>query len=443
MLDLVKTMTGEAMYKLCEELWPITRSITGEGVRDTLRVIQRELQNFKIHEIPTGTKVFDWEVPREWNVNEAYIENESGERIVDFKDHNLHLMGYSVPVDEIISLEELQSHLYSLEEQPKAIPYVTSYYSENWGFCLTHERRATLQAGNYHVVIDSTLKSGSMTYGEYIVPGESKEEIFFSTYICHPSMANNELSGPAVAVELAKWLSKRKNRYTYRFIFIPETIGSIAYLSRHLQEMQQNIIAGFVLTCVGDDGPYSYLASRYGDTLADKVAKNVLKFMHPDYLSYSYLERGSDERQYCSPGIDLPVVSIMRSKYATYPEYHTSLDDLTFISPEGLQGAFEVYRKCIEVLEQNNIYKVTCLCEPQLGKRGLYPSTSTKSSNDKVYNLLNLIAYADGTNDLIDISNIIKTPLWELDSIISELIDSGLLAAVNLSGVNIPKGLIQ
>lgn len=417
---------GLKMYELLKRLFPICRSLTGDGVRETLKIISETIP-LKIHEVPTGTKVFDWEVPKEWNIKSAYIENENGERIIDFKESNLHVMGYSIPVDKVVTLEELQQHLYSLEELPNAIPYITSYYSENWGFCLEHEKRQNLKEGNYHVIIDSSLEDGSLTYGECIIPGESDEEIFLSTYICHPSMANNELSGPVLATELAAWIALKPRKYTYRFVFIPETIGSITYLSKNLDKMKENIIAGFNITCAGDDGPYSFLASRDADTLADKVAKNVLHFTHPDYLSYSFLERGSDERQYCSPGVDLPVVSIMRSKYATFPEYHTSLDNLDFVSPTGLAGAFNVYQNCLEVLEHNVVYKMTCLCEPQLGQRGLYPSISTLDSALMLKDMRNLIAYTDGTNDLIDISNIINTSVLNLLPIVRKLLKNELI----------------
>lgn len=283
----------------------------------------------------------------------------------------------------------------------------------------------------YHIVIDSTLEDGHLTYGEILIPGESEEEIFFSTYICHPSMANNELSGPCLAVYLAKWLEGLKDRrYTYRIIFIPETIGSITYLSKHLPELQKKMIAGFNISCVGDDRTYSYISSRYGNTLADKVAKNVLSFHYPDYQSYSFLQRGSDERQYNAPGVDLPVCAVCRSKYGEYPEYHTSADNLDLISPSGLSGAFSVYQKMILDLENNYRYQVTCLCEPQLGKRGLYPTVSQKGSYNEVKAMTDFLAYADGRNDLIDISNIIHVPVEKLNAIAEKLMKNGIICVV-------------
>jgi aminopeptidase-like protein len=414
------------MHQLMAELFPLCRSITGNGVRETLKVIQTHVP-LSIYEIPSGTKVFDWTVPKEWNIRDAYILDEQGNKVVDFKVNNLHVVGYSIPVDTWVSLAELQEHLYSREEQPDAIPYITSYYEERWGFCLTHNQRVNLKEGKYRVVIDSDVKDGFLTYGELIIPGALPQEVFLSTYVCHPSMANNELSGPVVTTMLAKWIASKPRRYTYRIIFIPETIGSLTYLSRNLDHMKQNIVAGFNITCVGDERAYSFLPSRNGSTLADKVALNVLGFKHPDYIRYSYLDRGSDERQYCSPGIDLPVVSVMRSKYREFPEYHTSLDDLNFVTPAGLQGGFAVLRDCIESLERNRVYRVACLGEPQLGRRGLFPTISTKDTHRLVTDMLNFIAYADGTNDLVDISNIIQAPVSQLDAIADKLLAAGLL----------------
>ena len=417
---------GDWMYELMKRLFPICRSITGNGVRQTLDIIAQSIP-VKKFEVSTGTRVFDWEVPREWNIKDAYILDDCGKKIVDFKENNLHAVGYSIPVDRMVSLSELQQHLHSIPEQPDAIPYVTSYYKEYWGFCLKHEDRKKLRDGNYRVVIDSSLANGSLTYGEYIIPGETKQEVFLSTYICHPSMANNELSGPVLVTCLAKWLAAQPRKYTYRIVFVPETIGSITYLSRNLPEMQERIIAGFNVTCVGDDGPFSYLPSRYGSTFADKVALNVLKSKKHDFLTYSFLDRGSDERQYCSPGVDLPVVSIMRSKYGVYPEYHTSLDNLDLVSPEGLQSSFEIYRECLETIEKSIKYQVTCLGEPQLGKRGLYPSISTKESAELTKNMKNFLAYADGTNDLIDISNITHIPMADLLPITEKILAAQLI----------------
>ena len=419
----LESKVKEEMYELCERLFPICRSITGDGVRKTLQMLVEVYGNeINIHEVPTGTKVFDWTVPKEWNIKEAYIENSKGQRVIDFKNNNLHVVGYSLPVDKFVDLQELKSVVYTQPDQPDAIPYVTSYYKECYGFCMSQNQLDKLPEDTYHIVIDSELKEGSLTYGEIIIPGDTEEEVFLSTYICHPSMANKELSGPVVATFLAKWLNLLvKRRYTYRIIFIPETIGAITYLSKNLQYLKEHVIAGFNLSCVGDNRTFSYVESRYGDTLADKAAKNVLSFYYPDYKTYSFLKRGSDERQYNAPGVDLPVCAICRSKYGEYPEYHTSKDNLELISPEGLLGAYEVYQQCILSLENNYSYKINVLCEPQLGKRGLYPTTSQKGTYDAVKVMIDFIAYADGSNDLIDISNIIGVPVNELLTVIEKL----------------------
>ena len=424
---------GNEMYALCDRLFPICRSITGNGVRETLRVLQSICSAMTLHEVPSGTQAFDWTVPKEWNIRDAWIKNSKGEKILDFAKSNLHVMGYSLPVNKDVSLEELLPLIHTQPDQPDAIPYVTSYYKERYGFCMSQEQKDALQEDTYHIYIDSELKDGSLTYGDILIPSTegNKDEIFLSTYVCHPSMANNELSGPAVTVYLAKWLlEKTHRRYNYRIIFIPETIGAITYLSQHLPEMKKNIRAGFNISCVGDDRTYSYVASRYGNTLADKVAKNVLSFRYPEYKRYSFLQRGSDERQYNAPGVDLPVCAVCRSKYAEYPEYHTSKDNMGLISPTGLQGAYEVYRDMIEALEYNHKYKIQCLGEPQLGKRGLYPTISQKGSSGTVRVMSNFIAYADGMNDLIDISNIIKVPVQKLFSVIDKLWEVGLLSVV-------------
>lgn len=424
---------GVDMHKLCERLFPICRSITGDGFRESLDILRNELdlQDLKTFEILTGTKCFDWEIPREWNIRDAYIIAPDGTKICNFKASNLHVVGYSIPVDKEVSLEELQEHLYSLPEQPDAIPYITSYYKERWGFCISEVEREKLISGQYRVYIDSDLKDGSLTYGELIIPGESKDEIFISTYLCHPSMANNELSGPVVTAFIANWLSSLQSRkYTYRIVIIPETIGSIAYLSRNYKTMKERVVAGFNISCIGDDRAYSYLPSKEGNTLADTVATHVLKYSHPDYIRYSFLERQSDERQYCSSGIDLPVCSVMRSKYGCYPEYHTSLDDLKLVTPSGLLGGYNVLKKILESLEMNETLCTTVLCEPQLGKRGLYPTISTKESNSIVKDMMNFLAYCDGSKTNLEIAEKINAPIWTLEDTIKKLKEANLLRTV-------------
>jgi aminopeptidase-like protein len=420
---------GTTMYSWVKNLFLINRSLTGDGVRQTLQFLQDLIPEMKINEVASGTQAFDWIIPKEWNVAEAYIADLAGNRIIDFSNNNLHLMGYSTPINDIFTRGQLEAHLYSLEDQPGAIPYVTSYYEENWGFCLTHNQRQNLGNGPFRVIIDSTLTLGSMTYGEIFLPGQTNEEILLSTYICHPSMANNELSGPAVAVALARWLKSLPIRkYSYRIVFLPETIGSIYYISQHLDLLKSRVKAGWVLTCIGDDGNYSYVPSRQGNTLTDKISRKVLQSRGFDYREYSFLDRGSDERQYCFPGVDLPVGSLMRSKYGEYPEYHTSLDNLDLVSPTGLQGGFEVVRDAITVLETTKYWKINTICEPQLGKRGLYPNTSSKKSGQSVHNQMNVITYLDGLHDVEEISAICGIPIIEVEEIIARLFEAKLVS---------------
>ncbi len=420
------------MYQLAEKLFPICRSITGDGVRQTLEILKEEYEDLQVYEVPSGTQVFDWTVPKEWNIRDAYIEDSRGKRIIDFKESNLYVMGYSLPMDRMMSLEELKQMIFTQPDQPDVVPYVTSYYQERSGFCMSENQKNALREDIYHCVIDSDLKEGSLTYGEIILKGDTEEEVLLSTYICHPSMANNEVSGPVVTIELVKWLaSLKQRRYTYRILFIPETIGSITYLSRNLETMKKNTIAGFVLSCLGDDRTYSIVETKYGDTLTDRLLKNILQYHFPDYICYDFLHRGSDERQYNAPGVDLPVCGVCRSKYEEYPEYHTSADDLSLISEEGLQGSAALMKKCIMALEYNYFYKLSCCCEPQLGKRGLYPTLSQKGNySDAALVMRDLVAYADGSIDLIEISNRIRTPIDLLIPLIDKLLENGLFEIV-------------
>lgn len=423
---------GHQMYGWARDLFPICRSITGDGVRQTLSYLQKLLPGLEIHEVPSGTKVLDWVVPDEWNVRDAFIADDSGTRVVDFRENNLHLVGYSEPVSTEMTLEELQPHLHSLPAMPEAIPYVTSYYERRWGFCVSQRVRDRLQPIKYRIVIDSTLAPGSLSYGEIVLPGKDQHEVLLSTYVCHPSMANNELSGPVVTAGLVRWLqSLAVRQYTYRVVFVPETIGSITYLSKHLDEMKQKTIAAYVVTCIGDDRAYSFLESRARNTLADTVTKHVIKHHYPSCVTYSFLERGSDERQYCSPGVDLPVVSLMRSKYGTYPEYHTSLDNLSLISPQGLAGGFGALQRCISLIEANGTYRATCLGEPQLGRRGLYPTLSQLGSGLHVQTMMNILAYADGQRDLVSLADQIGVPAETCMPIVAKLLQEGLLERID------------
>ncbi len=419
--------TGQHMHELMGQLWPICRSITGDGVRQTLAILQQSLPQLEINEIPTGTRCFDWTVPNEWTIRDAYVLDPDGNKAIDFQQSNLHLVNYSMPVDLELELDELQPYLHSLPEQPDAIPYITSYYRESWGFCLTQRARERLRPGKYRIVIDSELKPGSLSYAELLLPGESEREVFISTYVCHPSMANNELSGPIVTSFLAQWLQTLDRRYSYRIVFIPETIGAICYLSKHLQHLQQRVIAGYVVTCVGDERAWSFMPSRNGNSLSDQVARHVLKHLAPDYTEYSFLERGSDERQYCSPGVDLPMASVMRSKYVTYPEYHTSLDDMKLVTPLGLQQALQAYQRMIETIESDCIPAATVLCEPKMSDRGLRPTLGKRGSADAGKAMMNLLAYADGKQQLLDIAEIINEPAWELRPLVDQMVELDLL----------------
>ncbi len=422
-------MIGKEIHELAQKLWPLNRSISGEGVRETLSEIQKIIPTLKMNSISSGTQVFDWTVPKEWRVNDAYIISPDGVKICSFSENNLHLIGYSIPFKGKLSLNKLKEHLFTLPEQPNAIPYITSYYEERWGFCLTHEQFKNLKQGEYEVFIDTELFNGELNYGELLIKGESEKEVFLSTYVCHPSMANNELSGPTVVTFLAKWLlSIKKPRFSYRIIFIPETIGSISYLSLHYEQMKKKVFAGFNVSCVGDDRSYSYIPSRDGNSISDKIALHVLNRIDPNFKKYTWLDRGSDERQYCAPGIDLPIASIIRTKYGKYPEYHTSLDDLkTVVTPKGLDGGYWAIRRAIEAIERNKNFMVSVLGEPQMGKRGLYPTLSTKTSTEEVKLMMDFISFCDGTTSLLQIANKLNVAIWDLYDICEKLEEHKLL----------------
>jgi len=418
----MKELTGQDLHDLARRLWPIHRSITGEGTRRTLRTLQEVLPGMTLHEVPTGTKAFDWTVPPEWGIRGARLLGPDGEVVVDYANSNLHVVGYSIPVDIELPLEELQPHLHSNPDLPDATPFVTSYYHPNWGFCLPHRLRQSLRPGIYRAVIDSSLEPGSLTYGELVLPGEVDDEVFVSTYVCHPSLANNELSGPMVATGLARWLMTRPNRhYTYRFAFTPESIGALVYASRHLEHLQAKVIAGFQLTCIGDDRRYTYLASRHGNTRIDRIAKRVLA-SRENVVHYSYLGRGSDERTYASAGIDLPFISIMRTRYGDYPEYHSSADDLDHVvTPAGLQGGMDAVRECIETLESEPVLVTTTCGEPQLGKRGPYHAMLNKNTSDEVMLRTNILAYADGQHSVSDMAELFDADPGVIRAMVEQL----------------------
>ncbi len=412
---------GDKIFNLAKKLFPICRSLTGDGVRETLSILQSEVSDLVIGEIPTGTICGDWTVPNEWNIRDAYILDPNGKKIIDFNESNLHILSYSEPISATMSLEELLPHLHSDPILPDAIPYRTSYYEKRWGFCLSHNQLCSLEDGVYTVYIDSTLKPGFLTYGELIIPGKTSKEVFVSTYICHPSLGNNELSGIVVTCFIIKWLQSCADlNYTYRFFFGPETIGPICYLDQNIADMTEHIIAGFNITCIGDDNGYSYLKSRAGNTLSDRVAKHVLRNISENFTEYPFITCGSDERQYCSPGVDLPLVSLMRSKYGEYPEYHTSLDNLDVITSSGLGGGYDYVKLCLECIEQNKKIQLLTRGQPQLGKYGLYPTLSTSKLSKSNRQIVNLLLYADGS-DLLDIAETLNVPMWELFDVVMQL----------------------
>lgn len=419
---------GQHAHDLATELWPIPRSITGQGVRSTLQILQREIPELTTSEIPTGTKVFDWEVPVEWNIRGAQLIGPDGEVVIDWENSNLHVVSYSEPVEREIDLEELQDHLHSLPDQPDAVPYVTSYYNRTWGLCLTHEQRVRLRPGIYKVKIDSSLEPGVLNYGEIVLPGESEDEVFISTYVCHPSMANNELSGPVVSIALARWIkSLPSHHYTYRFVFVPESIGAISYSATHREHLREKTVSAFNLNCIGDDRAFTYLASRLGNLRIDRIAKRVLDGRE-NVRHYSYLKRGSDERHYGAPGMDLPIISLMRSRYSDYPEYHTSLDDLVnVVTPTGLQGGIDIVRECISTLENVKVPVATQICEPQLGRRGLYHLIMGKTVADEILLRVDILSYADGQHDIDDMSELLGQPREVLETMIAELIEHDLI----------------
>ncbi len=416
--------------KYFDKLWPICRSITGNGLRESLNII-KEIVPLQLTEVETGTQVFDWTVPKEWNINDAYIITPDGKKICDFKTNNLHVVNYSAPVNDKISYSQLLQHLHYMEEMPTAIPYVTSYYKEIWGFCISYNELITLpKEGEYTVVIDSSLKPGSLTYGEAVLKGESEKEILFSTYICHPSMANNELSGPlAQAFLYQKIAALPKRKYSYRFLFAPETIGVIAFLKKNGEGLIKNLEAGYVLTCCGDNGNFVYKRSKRINSLADRVAEHVLKYQDVGYEIIPFSVGGSDERQYCSPGFNLPVGSLTRSMYQRYKEYHTSLDNKEFISFEAIEKTIDTYFEFVKVLELNDFYINTIVfCEPQLGKRNLYPSSvNPLESREIVHNRMHLLTYADGMHDLMDIAELKDRKVSVFSKDIEELMKNGIL----------------
>ena len=403
--SIQSTNVGNEMHDLMEKLYPICRSITGNGVRKTLSHIKEHIP-IQIHEVPTETKVFDWTIPKEWNIKDAYIKNSKGEKIVDFKKSNLHILNYSIPIKKKIPLNELKKHLFTLPKHPDWIPYLTSYYNENWGFCITQKQYDQLPDDDYEVVIDSTLENGSLTFGEFYIKGKSEEEVLITCYICHPSLCNDNLSGTVLLTFLAKHLMKFDLKYSYRFLFIPETIGAITWLSLNEKKISK-IKHGLVATCVGDSGNSTYKKSRQGNAIIDKVVEKVLSESGQPYEIIDFFPSGSDERQFCSPAFDMPVGSLVRTLYGRFSQYHTSADNLDFVKPEYLQDSFSKYFKTVFILENNVTYlNLNPKCEPQLGRRGVYRSIGGQKdgglNETAIFWILNL---SDGNNSLLDISN--------------------------------------
>jgi aminopeptidase-like protein len=392
------------MMALAAELFPICRSITGNGVRQTLKILQRYVP-LEVNEVPSGTAVLDWTVPQEWNIRDAYIAHPDGTRIVDFAAHNLHIVQYSHPIDETMPLAELRPHLHTLPEQPDWIPYRTSYYSENWGFCLTHNQLSGLADGLYRVVIDSDLAPGHLSYGELLIPGESDDTVLFSCHICHPSLANDNLSGIAVATMLARQVQTIRPRHSYRFLFIPGTIGSLTWLASN-EDKVGHIIHGLVLSCLGDAGGMTYKQSRRGNAAIDRIVAHVLGHDQVTHRIRPFVPYGYDERQYCSPGFDLPVGCLMRTPNGEYPEYHSSADNLSLLRPESLAHSLSVLRRIVAVIEGDAIYRSrNPKGEPQLGRRGLYATIGGQraASYDQMA-LLWVLNLADGRHSLLDIA---------------------------------------
>ncbi|MGW5261844.1 DUF4910 domain-containing protein [Microbispora sp. NPDC004025] len=413
------------MHALVRRLYPLCRSITGSGLRRTLEIIGESIP-LEISEVPTGTQVLDWTIPKEWNIRDAYIKDSAGTRIVDFAASNLHVVGYSVPVSATMTLEELRPHLHTLPGRPGLVPYRTSYYAETWGFCLSEDTLAGMGPGPYEVRIDSTLADGHLTYGEHVIPGRSAEEVLISCHVCHPSLANDNLAGVAVATRLARLLAREERRYTYRFLFAPGTIGSIAWLARN-RDRAGRIRHGIVLACAGDRGPITYKRSRRGDAEIDRVFAHVLRDRPHTLVDFS--PYGYDERQYCSPGFDLPVGCLTRTPYAGYPEYHTSADDPDFVTEEAMEDTLDACLRAVRVLERNRAYvNLSPYGEPQLGRRGLYESLGGRSDTKQAQMaMLWVLNQSDGPHSLLDISERSGLPFDVVADAAQALLGAGLV----------------
>ena len=430
-------MNPNKLIKIGKKLFPINRSLTGRGNLKTLKMIKKEIPNLKIKVFKSRKKVYDWRIPDEWNVKFAYLKDKKDKKILDFKNNNLHLVGYSQPIKKQLNKTELLKHLHSTKSMPTSVPYITSYYNKYWGFCLTHKQKMSIiknykSSDKFQVNIKSNFKKkGKMHYGELVLDGKTKSEILISTYICHPSMANNELSGPLVSIALINFFKKIKLEKSIRFIFIPETIGSIAYINKNLRNLKKRVFGGYVLTCIGDNRSYSYINTKYKNSISDLAAKKAFKKLGINYKNYSFLKRGSDERQFNSPGVDLNIGSLMRTKHGEYKEYHTSSDNFNVVTARGLYGGFLIAKESIlnllkynnkehlpeerKIKKNNPLYKF--ICEPNLGKRGLYNLLGVKTKNLKSQKILDFLQYCDGSNNLNQISKLVKVSLNETKKI--------------------------
>lgn len=419
------------MYKLLQKLFPICRSITGNGVRETLSIIKNEIPINIYDEDKTGKEVFDWTIPKEWNINGAFIYDEDGNKIISFSDNNLHVMSYSIPINKIMSFDELKDHLFYIETQPDTIPYLTTYYKEFWGFCLTYNQFLSLdKTKNYHVIIDSTLENGTLTYSDLIISGTSSKEFLFSCYICHPSMCNDSLSGVVIATELAKYiLSLNGNHYyTYRFVFIPETIGSINYIHKNITSLKQNVIGGLVLTCCGDEGTFTYVKTLKDVSYINKIISKIFKDNMLELKIREFYTCGSDERQYNYPGIDLPIGSLIKTKYGEFKEYHTGDDNFNLVTEKGLTDTYLIYLQIINLLENNFIYKNNNLCEPKLGKYSLYSDIGGLKNKVNTQNYRIIGYYINSSRDIIDISEKLNMTFEETICYINVLKDKNIIS---------------
>jgi aminopeptidase-like protein len=420
-------------FKLAKyHLLPICRSITGKGTLKTLKIIKKNFSKFKIYKIQSNTKVFDWSVPLEWNIKQAFIIDKNKKKILDFKNNNLHVVSYSSPVNKNIKFNDLLKKIHTRPKLPNAIPYHTSYYKKYWGFCMSeNDKNKLINKYNkndfFKVVIDSNFKQGHLNYGEFLIKGKSKQEILISTYICHPSMANNELSGPIVSMSLINYFLKKKLNKTLRFVFVPETIGSIAFLNKNLDYLKKNLIGGYNLTCIGDNRQHSCLLSKYQNSLSDQSLLAAYKKLKIKFKIYSFLKRGSDERQYNSPGVDLQITSIFRTKYGEFPEYHTSLDNFELVTPKGIYGGFNVAKTAIKILLNKKIPKSNFLCEPFMEKRKLHNELYLNMKKKSTKTIMDFLAYADGKNDLNDISKFIKKNYSQTNNIYNFLLKKKII----------------